>query len=93
MRDHICPTNGQCPICNEINNAMTTHGSVERKEVEKQEASSVPLDLLVIRKDLDKFKVDEFRCAGWIVAPPVEKWLKQLCKKHNELIEYLAVDV
>ena len=64
-----------------------------QKSTAMQPTSSVPLDKTVIRKDLDKFKVDVINCAGWIVPPPIEAALKELCKKHNDLIEYLSLDV
>ena len=43
-----------------------------------------------IEKDLNKFKINELNCKGWVVAPCVETTLKDLCTKHNELIDYLS---
>ena len=47
----------------------------------------------VMRKDLDRLKVEVINCNGWLVPPEIEKSLKKLCEKHNALIEYLSTDV
>lgn len=56
----------------------------------------LPLDKsrkTVIRQDLERFKVDMFNCDGWAVPTPVEATLKELCKKHNDLVDHLSMDI
>ena len=40
--------------------------------------------------NLERFKVTEINCDGWIVVPEVERALKELFEKHNALVDYLS---
>jgi len=40
--------------------------------------------------NLERFKVSQINCDGWIVVPEVERALKELFEKHNALVDFLS---
>ena len=86
----------KCLVCEECGLCID-HGDCKAygcgKEVGKTMTLASSVNLLVIRKDLNKFKVDKVNFSGWVVAPPIEQFLNELCEKHNALVDYLTAGV
>lgn len=67
-----------------------------RQKVQQQlnrQLSATLIESTGVRMDLERFKVSAINYDEWDISPPVETALKDLCKKHNDLIEYLSSHV
>ncbi len=46
--------------------------------------------ITAFQKKLKQLKVTRMSGDGWFITPPVEDTLNELCKKHNDLLDYLS---
>ena len=68
---------------------MLLHGTEDQRKEAIQYCSTDP-SMNSIARNLEHLKAEIVKCDGWVVPPPIEESLKELCEKHNALVDYIS---